>query len=235
MLILFDIDGTLLQTQRAGVSAMTSALEELAGHQISFDGIEIAGRLDVLIWKDLVQRYSLDDSADALARFRSIYGGYLEKRLRDNPTALAMPGVANLVSALAERKDVTLGLLTGNFQETGRMKVRAAGFDPDTFVVGAWGDDGATRRDLPPVAMKRFESLGRGVIEPERVVIIGDTPHDIDCASFNGCRSIGVATGVFSVAQLEESGANLALPTLEDTDRLVEWMTDVTAGTLESL
>jgi phosphoglycolate phosphatase len=224
MLILFDIDGTMLQTQRAGVSAMTSAFEEFTGTPISFEGIEIAGRLDVLIWRDIVRRHGFEESETAHDAFRKTYGRHLERRLQDNPTALALPGVRALVSALHARPGVTLGLLTGNYPETGRMKVSAAGFDPDHFVVGAWGCDGGHRRDLPPVAMKRFGELGRGSVDPQNVVILGDTPHDVDCARHNGCRSIGVATGAFSVQALEDAGADLAVATLEDTSILTSWM-----------
>jgi phosphoglycolate phosphatase len=224
MLILFDIDGTMLATQRAGIAAMTSTFEELAGRPISFEGVEVAGRLDVLIWREIVRRHELEESADAHDRFRKTYGGHLDRRLRENPTALAFPGVKELVNALHGRPGLTLGLLTGNYPETAKMKVVAAGFDAAVFELGAWGSDGEHRRDLPPVAMKRYAALGRGLVDPGRVVIIGDTPHDVDCAKVNGCRSIGVATGQFTVEQLSEAGADLAVPTLQETGRLVAWI-----------
>lgn len=224
MLILFDIDGTMLATQRAGVAAMTSTFQELSGKPITFDGIEIAGRLDTLIWRDIVRKHNLDEAAVSHDIFRRTYAGHLERRLRENPTALALPGVKQLVETLRRRTDLTLGLLTGNYAETGKMKIAAAGIDVGAFALGAWGDEGGHRRDLPVVAMRRFAELRGQAVDPAHVVVIGDTPHDVDCARHNGCRSIGVATGQFTVEQLEEAGADLAVPTLEGTDELVNWM-----------
>jgi phosphoglycolate phosphatase-like HAD superfamily hydrolase len=132
--------------------------------------------------------------------------------------------VKELVSRLGEIEHVTLGLLTGNYPETGKLKIRCAGLDPDVFVIAAWGIDGATRRDLPPVAMDRLASHAGRRFEGRNVVIIGDTPHDVDCAKAHGCRSIGVATGVFSVPQLQASGADIAVPDLGQVDEIVAWL-----------
>lgn len=216
MLILFDIDGTLLRTERCGVASMTQAGQELFGAHFGFEGIEVAGRLDCLIWRDLCRRNEIEDCPANHDRFRSRYGQILAERLTRDPLARALPGVAPLLAALRRREDVVLGLLTGNYPETGRMKVSAAGLDPDQFLVGAWGIDGDSRRALPPVAMRRHRELVGRDIHPERVVIIGDTPHDVDCARHNGCRVIGVATGSFASDQLREAGADVAVETLED-------------------
>jgi phosphoglycolate phosphatase-like HAD superfamily hydrolase len=224
MLILFDIDGTLLLTQRAGIGAMHDAGRELFGESFTIDGVEFAGRLDPLIWQDLVRLNSLIDGPAEHDRFRATYGKHLEKRLGTSNTALLLPGVKELVSRLGEIEHVTLGLLTGNYPETGRLKIRCAGIDPDVFVIAAWGIDGATRRDLPPVAMDRLASHAGRRFEGRNVVIIGDTPHDVDCAKAHGCRSIGVATGVFSVPQLQASGADIAVPDLGQVDEIVAWL-----------
>lgn len=216
MLLLFDIDGTLLLTERAGVASMLLAGRELFGEHFSFDGIEVAGRLDSLIWRDLCARNAVADTPENHDRFRARYGLALADRLVVDPTARALPGVAPLLSALRQRDAAVLGLLTGNYPETGRLKIASAGLDPDQFLVAAWGIDAAARRDLPPVAMRRHrELLGRDVA-PEQVAIIGDTPHDVDCAKHNGCRVVAVATGSFSVEQLSRAGADLVVETLED-------------------
>jgi phosphoglycolate phosphatase-like HAD superfamily hydrolase len=219
-----DIDGTLLLTQRAGVNAMHDAGRELFGEQFTIDGIEFAGRLDSLIWQDLVRNNSLKDGQAEHDRFRATYGKHLEKRLGTSNTALLLPGVKELVARLDESEGVTVGLLTGNYPETGRLKIRAAGLDPDVFTVAAWGIDGAIRRDLPPVAMNRHAELHGWRIESHKVIVIGDTPHDIDCAQAHGCRSIGVATGIFTVDQLQACGADLAVQDLGQVDEIVAWM-----------
>ena len=228
-LILFDIDGTMLRTERAGVASMLAAGRELFGEHFSFDGIEVAGRLDSLIWADLCQRNGIEPNDGNHASFRGRYGTFLAERLTKDPTARALPGVQPLLAELRTRDDVTLGLLTGNYPETGRLKIAAAGIDPDQFTIAAWGIDGMSRRELPPVAMRRHrEQLGRE-IPPDRVLIIGDTPHDVDCARHNGCRVIAVATGAFDVATLAAAGADLAVTNLEDTDRVARWIREAMA------
>ena len=224
MLILFDIDGTILLTKSAGVHAMRDAGRELFGEHFTIDGCEFSGRLDSLIWNDLTRINNVENSQAEHDRFRTTYGRHLTHRLTTNPTAMLLPGVKDLVHELVDVDHATVGLLTGNYPETGRLKIQQAGLDPDLFRVAAWGIDGQSRRSLPPVAMKRHEQLTGRVLRGEKVIIIGDTPHDIDCAKANGCRSIGVATGAFTLDDLQTSGADLAVETLADTQAMMRWM-----------
>lgn len=229
MLILFDIDGTLLLTQKAGVLAMLDGGRELFGDHFTVDGVELSGRLDPLIWGDLARRNGVDNHEHEHERFRAAYGRHLRRRLDENPTAIALPGVAVMVEALSAVEDVTIGLLTGNYPETGRLKIERAGLTFDHFKVHAWGIDGSTRRDLPPVAMRKHAELTRRTLGGGDVVIIGDTPHDIDCARTHGCRSVGVATGLFDVPALKEAGADLAVEDLSEVDEITAWMLKHTA------
>ena len=224
MLVLFDIDGTLLHSLRAGVGAMKSALAQLHGIEADFDAVEIHGRLDTLIWKDLGRRhgYPLDEAAHAT--FKRTYIEHLRERFAKENTSRAHPGALELVAATRAAPGATIGLLTGNYEGSGRLKVQHAGFDPDHFVVNAWGDDGPDRRSLVPVAMERYRAMHGRAIDPRRVVIIGDTPADVDCARSNGARVIGVATGTFGVDALREAGADLVVPNLTDTPGIVRWM-----------
>ncbi|MDG1978364.1 MAG: HAD hydrolase-like protein, partial [Phycisphaerales bacterium] len=106
--------------------------------------------------------------------------------------------------------------------ETGRLKIEAAGLDPDHFRFGAWGSEAELRRGLPPLAIRRAaEELGLAV-DPHQTVIVGDTPADIDCAHHNGCRVIAVATGRFTEDQLRPHGADVLLPDLSDLARFQE-------------
>lgn len=233
MLILFDIDGTLLLTKGTGVHAMGDAGRELFGDHFTFDGVEFSGRLDPLIWRDLATHNGIDEPDTHHETFRATYRKYLSQRLAEHRTAFALPGVAALIDALSGHGQVTLGLLTGNYPETGRLKIEAAGLSPDAFSLAAWGIDGPTRRDLPPVAIQRYHEHHARTIEPERVVIIGDTPHDVDCAIHNGCRVLGVATGAFSVDELNRGGAHLAVENLEATDDVLDWLLQSTGAVPE--
>ncbi|MHC4991246.1 MAG: HAD family hydrolase [Planctomycetota bacterium] len=225
MLVLFDIDGTLLSAGGVGARAMTDAGQALFGPAFTLDGVEIAGRLDPLIWADAAAQCGVahDTHHD---RFRSTYRDHLARRLENDGPVQVMPGVEPLLQALQELEGVCIGLLTGNYPETGRMKIAAAGLGDAEFVVNAFGSDAPQRRDLPPVAMQRYHDAFGRPIEAERVVIIGDTPHDVDCALAHGCRSLAVATGRSTVGELTSCGADRTVEDLSATGSLVDWITE---------
>jgi phosphoglycolate phosphatase len=227
MLILFDVDGTLLLSKRAGMLAMTDAGHELFGEAFTFDGVDFAGRLDPLIWSAAARKNGVEDTQKNHDRFRAAYFAHLQARFEANPTAELLPGVAELVERLRQDSHFTLGLLTGNYPETGRLKLRTAGLDPRIFTICAWGDEADQRRDLPAVAMERYREKFGKAIEPTEVVVIGDTPHDVDCALYHGCRVLAVATGpVHSLDELLAHEPDLAVADLTDTDSLMDWLLD---------
>ena len=157
------------------------------------------------------------------APFRARYGELLGKRLAGG-LAEALPGTRDLVAAVVDHHHPTPGLLTGNYPETGTAKIAAAGFDPDSFLVHAWGVDGDTRRDLPRVAMARYGVRFGQDLDPAEVVVIGDTPKDVDCAHHNGCRAMAVTTGRFSRVELEAAGADVVFEDLADTVAILTWL-----------
>jgi phosphoglycolate phosphatase len=227
MLILFDIDATLITTSRSGILAMQDAGRALHDPGFRIDGVEFAGRLDPLIVEDLLRANGVAPSAEIVAGFRRGYGERLAARLSP-AVARALPGVVPLLEALRARPRVAVGLLTGNYPETGAMKLRACGLDPEWFTVRVWGDDSPhappCRTHLPAVGLARYAQRHGRAIHPSQVTIIGDTPHDVACAKANACRVLGVATGSYSVAELEAAGADSALQDLSDTSRVVEWL-----------
>ncbi|MHC4828401.1 MAG: HAD hydrolase-like protein, partial [Planctomycetota bacterium] len=135
-----------------------------------------------------------------------------------------LPGVRELLDGLGAIDGVTLGLLTGNYPETGRLKIQAAGLDPDLFAVAAWGSDGQSRSDLPALAMTLYrQRMGRPV-DPQNVVVVGDTPHDVACARAHGCRCLAVATGTYSREKLAGCEPDLLLDDLTETDAILDWI-----------
>ncbi len=233
MLILFDIDGTLLLSQRAGIKAMRDAGRALYDRSFSSE-VEFAGRLDPLIWAELAQRNGLSNSPESHDEFRQAYFEHLSRRFENEPTAELLIGVKPLVEKLAGCDDHVLGLATGNYPETGRLKISTAGMDPDIFIINAWGDEAEHRRDLPRIAMEKYTQKFSKPIDPAQVVIIGDTPYDIDSARFNGCRSLGVATGPsYDRADLIEVGADLVVENLAGTDVIYNWLLKSTPAQTE--
>jgi phosphoglycolate phosphatase-like HAD superfamily hydrolase len=128
-----------------------------------------------------------------------------------------------LLEALSATPAVQVGLLTGNFAGGAAIKLGHYGLW-SRFDFGAFGDDHADRRALVPVACAAAGEAGHPVPASHRICVIGDTPLDVDCARAHGVRALGVATGPFDEAQLTAAGAHLALPTLSDTGRIVEWL-----------
>ncbi len=224
MLVLFDIDGTLVASDSAGRRSMEAAGRALFGAAFSCDGVSFLGSLDINLYDELCERHEVPEPRRRLEDFRSRYAEELRQSLTREEAIWQLPGAAALVDALAVIEGVTLGIVSGNFPETGWHKVTRAGFDADAFAVSAWGDDGEHRRELPPVALRRYADLTGEAIGAERVVVIGDTPRDVDCARFNGCRALAVGTGSSSLAELRAAGADRAVPDLSATPDLVRWI-----------
>ena len=225
MLILWDIDATLLSTSGVGQRAMEEAGQALHGPGFSARGIDFAGRLDPLLMTELLIANHVSPDAASIGAFRACYAGILARRLTPG-MAIALPGVAGLLAALAHDRRITQGLLTGNFEETGLMKLQGAGLDPELFRVRVWGDhsphDPPAREHLPGVAIERVSALWGRPARGEEVLVIGDTPHDIACARAHGCRALGVATGKYARGQLAH--ADLAVDNLGDVEGVLRWI-----------
>ena len=222
-LVLFDIDGTLLLAR--GVSAFVEAGKHVFGEDFSIEGLPLGGQLDPSILYAALERLGMEPHEVNLQAFRSPYATFLERVFASGDrVAETLPGVTELVEALVGCEDIDLGLLTGNIEETGRMKVAAAGLDLTHFTVHAWGDEGALREHLPHVALERWRTQRRILRDFEHAIIIGDTVHDVHCGKVNGCRVLAVCTGSGHRAELEAAGADRVVEDLTQTDDLVDWL-----------
>ena len=223
-LVLFDIDGTVLLSDGAGKRAVLRAMKEVFG-TTGPESHRFDGKTDPQIVREL-QRLEghPDDHIDAhlhraIGRYVELLGEELD---RAGNRAYTLPGIRDLLDAIEARDDAMLGLLTGNVVEGARAKLSAVGIDPDRFVVGAYGSDHEIRAQLPAIARQRvLEAHGHEFIGHD-IVIIGDTPSDIQCGQSLGVRAIGVATGHYAVDDLLECGAYAAFEDLSDTDAVIE-------------
>lgn len=216
MLVLFDIDGTLISSGRAGVRGMNRSFERLFGVSGALDQVELAGRTDRAIVAEALTRAGRPVDEDAIVRVRDAYLEDLRDALADGTVAAVgvLPGVTELLDEL-EREGVATGLLTGNFAGGAAIKLGHYGLW-DRFSFGAFGDDHADRRRLVAVAVEAAVAAGHARFEADRVVVIGDTPLDVDCAQAYGARAVAVATGPFSREVLAETCPALTVHSLAE-------------------
>lgn len=223
-LVLFDIDGTLLNSQGLGRAAMRRALGSIFGSPGN-PAYRYDGKTDKQIVRDVMRLEGhSDEHIDS--RMDELIATYLEG-LTDGVKSGQFDvrpheGVVELLDALEPRKDVVLGLLTGNVETGARTKLKAAGLNPDRFRVNAFGSDHEHRPELPAVAQRRAsENLGLEIVGG-RMVVIGDTPADIACGRSLGAKAIGVASGHYTVEQLKEHDPYAVFASLKNTQQVLD-------------
>jgi phosphoglycolate phosphatase len=212
LLLLFDIDGTLMRgATREHREALREALRAVHGVEARLERA-VAGKTDGEIARAAllaagVSAERIDDRAGAV---REACGVAYARLCPPDLTGTVLPGVPALLEWLSEREDVRLGLVTGNYEAVARLKLARAGigryFPPRQ---GAFGSDGEDRAALPAIARRRAGTPGHPYPR-ERTIVIGDTPRDIACARADRLRCVAVACGPFSVDQLREADAAVA-------------------------
>lgn len=222
-LVLFDIDGTLLWTDGAGRRSMEHALMQTFG--VPGDAsYRYDGKTDQQITREQMRAAGIDEDTIS-ARMDDVLDAYVEQLTaelaRDPSAARLCAGIPALLDALEAHDGATLGLLTGNIERGARRKLEAVGIDFGRFRVNAFGCDHAERPQLPGIAQRRAREVMGEEMPGERIVIIGDTPADIQCGRSIGVRAIGVATGRYDVSELAQHEPAAVFATLEDTDAVV--------------
>jgi phosphoglycolate phosphatase-like HAD superfamily hydrolase len=218
-LVLFDIDGTILRSDGAGKRAIHRALLDVFGVTGPADH-PFDGKTDKQIVRELMRHEGHgDEHIDAsMQRLLHLYVGYLDEELAASTgRAHALPGVPELLDALEARRDIILGLLTGNLEQGARAKLAAVGIEFSRFLVGAFGSDHEHRPELPAIARSRTKGQLGIDIRGEAMVVIGDTPADLTCGRSLGASAIGVATGRYSVEELRRHEPAAVFRDLSDT------------------
>ncbi|MEZ5125958.1 MAG: HAD hydrolase-like protein [Thermoleophilia bacterium] len=205
-LVLFDIDCTLIDGHGAGTRAILRAVREVYGAEGDLGAYSFHGRTDPAIVRDIVALWSTGDDAlaqtieDRLPDCLTRYVELLEHEISVGHVEV-LPGVQALITALAADRRTIVGLLTGNVEPGARLKLAPTELLPH-FRVAAYGSDSEKRPDLPAIAVERARSLTGHRFAGKEIVIIGDTPADITCGADLGVRTIAVATGRYTVADL---------------------------------
>lgn len=225
-LVLFDIDGTILRSNGAGRRAMLAALREIYGRAGPEDH-RYDGKTDPQIVREVMRLEGHDDARidRDMERLMARYLEYLQRELMQATTHV-YPGVRALLDAVESRDHAILGLLTGNLEQGAYAKLTSAGIDPSRFRVGAFGSDHELRPELPAIACQRAHRQLGVTLEGRDVVVIGDTPADLECGRALGVRAIGVATGSYSVEELERHDPYAVFETLADTPLVMRAILD---------
>jgi len=217
-LYLFDIDGTLVYAHRAGHTCLIQAMTALFGTAGTPDGYDWRGKTDPQIVVDLL-RGALVPEPIIRARLDECFARYarcLEGVVDAGHPVDVYPGIRPLLEALSTRDDALVGLLTGNVEPGARLKLKPTGLLP-FFRLGAYGSDDIDRRNLPAIARARAQALAGRPIPFSDILIIGDTPLDIDCARAAGAVAVAVATGQHSLEELSAHSPDLLFPDFSDT------------------
>jgi phosphoglycolate phosphatase len=219
--ILFDIDGTLIDSGEAGSRSLNFSFAELFSIRNAFHDIGMAGKTDTEIIREGMQKHGISAESN-FEVFISTYLGYLRKEI-NNKRKHVKPGIYELLEELTAIRDIQLGLLTGNIESGARIKLEP--FDLNKyFPTGAFGSDDEDRNKLLPIALSRFEERCRRKIRVNESVIVGDTPRDVQCAKIYGARSLGVATGPHSIDELKEAGADYVMKDLSSYETLSRFL-----------
>ena len=221
-LLLWDIDGTLIRTNRAGVAALVRAFAAAHGREPDLATVEVAGRTDRWIIGRMLETHGLEPTPE---RVHAVLEGYLQLLQGElhATTGRVLPGILELLETFHRRTDVAQGLLTGNVERGARIKLehfRVWHY----FAFGAYGDDSPLRNDLGPHALRRARAHHATEFPPDRVFVIGDTPHDIACGRAIGARTIAVATGGFTLAELAAHGPTAAFADFSNPAEFVRFV-----------
>ncbi len=226
MLVLFDIDGTLVTGGPAKL-AFRAALEHTFATAGPIDGHDFAGKTDPRIMHELMTAAGIPPQGirAGAARFWGRYREELERRIVQEPMTL-LPGVGRLLRALTSQGGVFLGLVTGNVRYGARLKLRSVNLWKH-FPIGGFGSDHEIRNRLGSLAIQRAGVHWSRRFEGSDAVIVGDTPRDIACGRAAGAATVAVATGGFSVGRLRQAGADRVLSDFCDTRDAVAALTGI--------
>ena len=219
-LILWDIDGTLVSTAGHGRYAFFEAFEALFGRPVEDDPpVAMGGRTDHSIALEIMAMGGVDDPKLHLpSMYEALHAALKERAGAIAAEGAPQPGVREAIAAIDERGGAIQSLLTGNIEPNAHVKLAAFGLDELVEMdIGGYGSDHGVRSELVGIARDKTRAKHGVDVPPERVTLIGDTPLDIEAAHSNGARAVAVATGPYTVEELQQAGPEAALEDLSDT------------------
>jgi phosphoglycolate phosphatase len=221
-LILWDIDGTLVQAGEVGRDIFTEAFQAVVGRapdQVAARALAMAGRTDTEIALEFLAAHDIAEGAAHLPAFsEALVTALAAKAAVIRERGRALPGAMEALAALERTDGVVQSLLTGNVRPNALLKLASFGLDGYLdFDVGGFGSDHHHRPSLVEVARARAERKYGTAFAGTATVLVGDTPLDVAAGRAGGARVVAVATGPFRVEELEATDADAVLPGLGDT------------------
>jgi phosphoglycolate phosphatase len=218
-LLLFDIDGTLVNTGGAGIQSLKTIVRNRFGAEDDLRDIEFAGKTDRAIIRDILQKYQVEPTEENIVSVADQY-------IRELPLSLSrsqgrtLPGIRQLLEQLKSRPHIVVALLTGNLRQGARLKLQHYSLW-DFFEFGAFADDHHDRNELGNFAKKRAQAKHDHDFDAADIDVIGDTNHDIACGKAFGARTIAVATGSWSRERLQTCAPDFLFVDLSNTDEVI--------------
>jgi len=217
-LLLFDLDGTLVLGDGAGRRAVVRAFGLLYGAADDWESLDTAGRTDTAIFEDMLRRIGREPAEAWSSRLWDTYVDCLIDEVRQRPGRLA-PGVRELLARCSPESGLYAALGTGNLERGARVKLAPHAIN-DPLPVGGFGSDTMDRAELVRVGVERARGYYR--TDFDRIVVVGDTPRDAECALVNGYACVLVATGPYDASSLARCGADAVLADLSNTEAVLE-------------
>jgi phosphoglycolate phosphatase-like HAD superfamily hydrolase len=221
-LVLWDIDGTLVQAGEVGRDIFTEAFQAVVGRapdQVAARTLAMAGRTDPEIALEFLAAHEIAEGATHLPAFsEALVTALAAKAALIRERGRALPGARETLAALGRTEGVVQSLLTGNVEPNALLKL--ASFELDgylDFEVGGFGSDHHHRPSLVEVARTKAEAKYGADFAGPATVLVGDTPLDVAAGRAGGARVVAVATGPYGVEELESTGADAVLEDLRDT------------------
>lgn len=201
ILLIWDIDGTLIDSKGSGRRAMDKAFSSLYNIQEGFKKVNMAGRLDSQIVKNAFMINEIEE--DNIPRFFDKYEEMLKEELKYNTTSQVLPGINEILETTLKEKNLFHVLGTGNCERGARLKLSHLGLNK-YFEIGGFGDEDAERWEIIKKAVDEAKSFYEVDFRKKDIYVIGDTPLDIECGKILGFKSVAVSTGWFSYEDLEK-------------------------------
>lgn len=216
-LMIWDIDGTILDCRGCGRKGLSLTFERLYGYEDAFDEVDLVGKIDIEVIDEVVRHHAIPDFD--LIRFLEAYRKTLEEVMAATEGIGLLPGVRDVLNHFSGQKDYYLCIATGNCKAGAEGKLRhvdAEGY----FPIGAYGDQARDRATLIAQAIENAQNHFGQTFQRDEIFYLGDTPKDIEAARTNGIHSVAVSTGLYPSEKLKAHHPDHLLTDMRDFARV---------------